>query len=364
MPGLIGWRSGDDSYAALKGCLAPVKHHVREFLSIPSGRGHRFPAVRVAAGLFLPLLVLVLLGRTDLTMCAIFGSLTGVFGRSEPHWHRLKHQSASGALMVLTVLAGVALSQADRGPWSVVVIGTVIAGTISVAADYLRIRPAGPFTYIFAFTATSAAPFAGTLPEAFSAAGSGALLAVLLGVAGRLHARRHTPAWRPARVPPDWRRILVHSGRYTVAVAAAGSVSAALGLGHGYWAMLAACAPLAAADAASGPKRAAHFILGTYAGVLLSFVLLQVPWTAVQLAVLLAVLQFSGEVYAVRHYGMAMVFLTPVALLMTGFTHRSDAWALTMDRALETTIGALVAVAVIAATTQRRRRLAAISGTR
>ena len=156
----------------------------------------------------------------------------------------------------------------------------------------------------------------------------------------------------------------MHSGRYTVAVAAAGSASAALGLGHGYWAMLAACAPLAAADAASGPKRAAHFILGTYAGVLLSFVLLQVPWTAVQLAVLLAVLQFSGEVYAVRHYGMAMVFLTPVALLMTGFTHRSDAWALTMDRALETTIGALVAVAVIAATTQSRRRLAAISGMR
>ena len=340
------------AYAAVKGCLEPVKHHVREFLSLPSGRGPRFPAVRVALGLFLPLLALILLGRTDLTMCAIFGSLTGVFGRSEPHWRRLRHQCASGGLMVLTVLAGVALSQADRGPWAVVVLGTLIAGCISVAADFLRIRPAGPFTYIFAFTATSAAPFGGTLAEAFLAAGASALLAVVLGVAGRLHARRHTPSVPGLRVPPDWRRILVHSGRYTLAVAAAGSLSAAFGLGHGYWAMLAACAPLAAADAASGPKRAAHFILGTYAGVLLSALLLQVPWTPVQLAVLLALLQFSGEIYVVRHYGAAMVFLTPVALMMTGFMHGADVWALTLDRALETTIGALAAVAVIAATTR------------
>ena len=338
-----------------------MKQHVREFLSIPSGRGHRFPAVRVASGLFLPLLVLVLLGRTDLTMCAIFGSLTGVFGRSEPHWRRFQHQCASGALMVLTVLAGVGLSQAGRGAWAVVVIGTLIAGGISVAADYLRVRPAGPFTYIFAFTATSAAPFAGTLTEALAAAGSGALLAVLLGVAGRMHARRHTPLWRPARIRPSWGRILMHSGRYAAAVATAGSLSAALGLGHGYWAMLAACAPLAAADAAAGPQRAAHFILGTYAGVLLSFLLLQVRWTPAQLAVLLAVLQLSGEIYVIRHYGMAMVFLTPVALLMTGFTDSSDAWALTMDRALETTIGALVSVAVIAATTgSRPRRFSAV----
>ena len=331
-----------------------MKQHVREFLSIPSGRGHRFPALRVAAGLFLPLLVLILLDRPDLGMCAVFGALTGVFGRSEPHWQRLRHQSASGALMVLTVLSGVSLSRADEGPWAVVAIGTLIAGCISVAADYLRVRPAGPFTYIFAFTATSAAPFAGSLPEAALAAGGSALLAVLLGVAGRLHARRHTPFRRPVRQPPQWGRILLHSGRYAVAVAAAGSLSVSLGLGHGYWAMLAACAPLAAADAASGPKRAAHFILGTYAGVLLSALLLQVPWNAVQLAVLLALLQFAGEMYVIRHYGAAMVFLTPVALLMTGFADHDHAWSLAADRALDTTIGALVAVAVIACTTRRR----------
>ena len=331
-----------------------MQQHLRTFLTVPPGRGHRIPAVRVALGVFLPLLVLILLGRTDLTMCAIFGSLTGVFGRSEVHWRRLQHQSQSGLLMVLTVVAGVFLSIADADPWTVVAAGTVIAGLIAVAATYLRVRPAGPFTYIFAFTATSAAPFTGRLWEAALTVLGSVLLAVALGFAGRFHARRHTPRPLTPHRPPSWERILRHSGRYAVAVAAAGSVSAGLGLGHEYWAMLAACAPIAAADAAGGMVRAVHFILGTYVGVLVSAVLLQVQWSSVQLAVLLAMLQLCGEIYVVRHYGLAMVFLTPVALLMTGFVASQPVLELTVDRAVETTIGALVAVAVIAATTARR----------
>ncbi|MCC3264840.1 FUSC family protein [Arthrobacter gengyunqii] len=329
-------------------------HHLRDFLSVPAGRGHRFPAARVAAGLLIPLLVLILLDRTDLTMCAIFGSLTGVFGRSEPHWRRLRHQTHSGALMCLTVAAGVSMSLAGRSDWEVVAAATLIAGVISIAADYLRVRPAGPFTYIFAFTATADAPFYGSVGEAALAAGGGALTAILLGIAGRLHARRHTPAVpRTPAPPPMWPAILRHSGRYITAVAAAGSLAVLVGTGHSYWAMLAACAPIAAADAARTRLRAVHFLLGTYAGVLLSALLLQPDWTPVQLAILLTLLQFAGEVYVIRHYALAMVFLTPVALLMTGFLSSQPVGELTLDRAVETTIGAAVAVVVVLLTTRR-----------
>ena len=332
-----------------------VIHSLRTFLSVPAGRGHRIPAVRVAAGLLIPLVVLILLGRTDLTMCAIFGSLTGVFGRSEPHWRRLRHQTQSGALMTLTVVAGVTMSLAGRSGWEVVAAATLIAGIISVAADYLRVRPAGPFTYIFAFTATAAAPFSGSPGEASLTAGGSALTAILLGIAGRAHARRHTPVLPlTPRAAPDWKEIFKHSGRYVAAVAAAGSLAALVGTGHSYWAMLAACAPIAAADAARAPLRAVHFIVGTYAGVLLSALLLQPDWTPVQLAVLLTLLQFAGEVYVIRHYALAMVFLTPVALLMTGFVSSQPVWDLAVDRAVETTIGAAVAVVVVLLTTRRR----------
>lgn len=312
--------------------------------------------------MFLPLLVLILVGRTDLTLCAIFGSLTGIFGRSEPHWRRLRHQGQSGVLMCLTVLAGVYLSMAGRSPWQVVVLGTVIAGAISVAADRLRVRPAGPFTYIFAFTATAATPFSGSLGEAALTVSGSALLAVLLGFMGRLHARRHSPGRPGVQPAPQWGRILRHSGRYAVAVAVSGSVAVLMGLGHSYWAMLAACAPIAAADASRGLRRAVHFIAGTYAGVLLSAVLLQQDWSAVQLALLLSVLQLFGELYVIRHYGLSMVFLTPVALLMTGFISEQPVAVLAMDRAVETTIGALVALIVLLLTTRRTPRLRILRG--
>ena len=65
-------------------------------------------------------------------------------------------------------------------------------------------------------------------------------------------------------------------------------------------------------------------------------------------------LQLCGEIYVIRHYGLAMVFLTPVALLMTGFVASQPVLELTVDRAVETTIGALVAVAVTAATSAGR----------
>lgn len=310
----------------------------------------------MAAGVFLPLLVLILVGRTDLTLCTIFGALTGVFGRSEPHWRRLRHQSQSGVLMCLTVLAGVYMSLAGRSPWEIVALGTLIAGAISVAADYLRVRPAGPFTYIFAFTATAATPFSGSLGEAALAVSGSALLAVLLGFTGRLHARRHSPGRPDPQPAPQWGRILRHSGRYAAAVAASGSIAVLMGLGHSYWAMLAACAPIAAADTSRGLRRAAHFIAGTYAGVLLSAVLLQQHWTAVQLAVLLSALQLLGEIYVIRHYGLSMVFLTPVALLMTGFIGEQPVAGLALDRVVETTIGALVALAVLLLTTRRPAR--------
>ncbi|MBD7993852.1 FUSC family protein [Arthrobacter sp. Sa2CUA1] len=304
--------------------------------------------------MLIPLLVLILLDRTNLTMCAIFGSLTGVFGRSEPHWRRLRHQTQSGLLMCMTVVAGVSMSIAGRSDWELVVSATVVALVISLVADVLRIRPAGPFTYIFAFTATAAAPFSGSMGEAALAVSGSAATAVLLGIAGRVHARRHTPViLRPHAPPPKAARVLAHSGRYAAAVAAAGSLALLLGPGHSYWAMLAACAPISAADAAHAPARAGHFILGTYGGVLLSALLLQPDWSPVQLAILLAALQFGGEVYVMRHYALAMVFLTPVALLMTGFVSAQPVWELTLDRAVETTIGALVAVVVIFLTTGR-----------
>ncbi|WP_190812761.1 hypothetical protein [Saccharopolyspora pogona] len=42
-------------------------------------------ACRVAVGLFFPVLVLLMSGRPDLIIYAVFGSFTGMYGRAESH---------------------------------------------------------------------------------------------------------------------------------------------------------------------------------------------------------------------------------------------------------------------------------------
>lgn len=115
--------------------------------------------------------------------------------------------------------------------------------------------------------------------------------------------------------------------------------------------MVAACAPIAAASGAMVPG--IHRILGTYGGVLLAFTLLLVNWPHRQLVLLLSVLQFIGEIYVVRHYSLALVFMIPVALMMTEFVLPQDPFVLVGDRAPEPTVGAVVARLVVAATRTR-----------
>jgi hypothetical protein len=334
-----------------------VKQHAREFFRVPPARGHRIPALRVAAGIVIPLVALVQMGRTDLTIYAVFGALTGVYGRVEPHWLRLKHQTFAGIIMCFSVIGGVMVASAGATAWGLVALSTVIAGLLSLVADWLRLRPAGPFFYLFAFTGSASIPFRGRLWEAAATAAGSVAVVLLLGFAGRLRARRTDPQRGLREAPhPRWPQMLLHAGRYVAAIGLAGSVATLAGLGHNYWAMVAAAAPIAAADATGGLVRAVHRTVGTYGGVLLTACLLTVAWSPLQLAVLLAALQFVGEVFVIRHYSIALVFMTPVALMMTEFVATKPASVLVTDRAVETTIGAAIAFVVILLTTRRARR--------
>lgn len=327
-----------------------MNQHVRSFFQVPSGRGHHIPAARVGAGIAIPLLVVILAGRVDLSVYVIFGALTGVFGRVEAHAVRFRHLSQAGVLMGASVIAGAAASTAGAGPGDVVVAGTVLAGILSVVSEWWGLRPAGPFFYLFAFTTTAGVPFTGPLWETAVAVGGSVATVLVLGWIGLVDPRR----WRPAEAQDLSPRatlapVVLRAGRYMLAVGTAGAVAAVLGWGHHNWAMLAATAPLAAVGLSGAVAKAAHSIVGTYVGVGLSAILLGVDWSPVQLALVLAVLLFASEAFVIRHQSLGLVFLTPVALMVTAFVVAAPAQQLIRDRAWETTLGAAVGVTLILA---------------
>ncbi|MDN6303373.1 MAG: FUSC family protein, partial [Brachybacterium sp.] len=147
-----------------------------------------------------------------------------------------------------------------------------------------------------------------------------------------------------------------------------GGARRALGLASGlpfpYWAQIAAIAPLSAPGRTLQVERGLHRIIGTTLGIVTTAFLLSFPAQPWQLVVWVVVLQFLAEMYVLRNYSFALLFITPLALLMVQIAHPQPIGAMLEARVLETAIGAVGGLAggIPAAPWDRwaaRRRLAA-----
>jgi hypothetical protein len=74
------------------------------------------------------------------------------------------------------------------------------------------------------------------------------------------------------------------------------------------------------------------------------------------LVLVLAAMMAGIEAYLVRNYGLAMVFITPLALLLGALGTPADLVVLSLERFVETVIGVVVALAVMWAVLPRAHR--------
>jgi len=331
-----------------------LRRHVGAFISsafaLGSADNDHQSALRVGISIVVPSLVLLYLGRPELTIYAVFGAFTAMFGRSESHQLRLRHQLQAAAVLTTGAGIGMLLSVNHMPVWGVVATEAIFAGLFSIVADAAALKPAGPFFGIFALGACASVPMSVPLWTAASITAGSAACAVLVGFAGWVRYRR----WQPgavrtitplarSRVPA----IGMQSLRYLIAVGIAGLAGNAAGIGHAYWAMAAAATPLSAPDLPGRVGRGIHRILGTLVGlgVTACLMLLQPGTTA--LAILVMALAFPTELLMSRHYGLALVFFTPLILVVTLLADPSDPFTLIRDRGVETILGAVVGILVV-----------------
>lgn len=344
--------------------------YARQLHRLGPANNDRLSAVRVALSVAVPALVLVLMGRPDLMLYAVFGALTGMYGRNESHQLRLKHQAQAALILVGGLTIGAVLSVNHIHSWWLVLVATLFAGIGSLYADAVSLKPIGPFFGILALGACASVPTNVPLTTAVLIGAGSALFSIVVGFAGWARYRRWVPgAGRnvPARRGPLQQAALIHAARYSLAVSAAGAIGVLSGSGHPHWAMAAAAVPLAGADLPSRVHRGIHRIVGTFLGlVVVAVVLFPSPLSplqyfpghsAVVLAVVVVLCQFPTELFMARHYGWAMVFFTPVVLLIAQLASPMDPGVLVLERAVETFVGAVVGIAV-AVIVQRRNRVA------
>ena len=113
-----------------------------------------------------------------------------------------------------------------------------------------------------------------------------------------------------------------------------------------YWAMVAESVVLAGAATTSRLTRSIQRFIGTTLGVLMAGVLLWLEMPTLGVVGAVIVLQAAAELLIGRNYGVAMLAVTPLALLMVSLANPIDPEILVVDRVFETFIGSLVGTAI------------------
>ncbi|MEU0132768.1 FUSC family protein [Streptomyces sp. NPDC006296] len=142
--------------------------------------------------------------------------------------------------------------------------------------------------------------------------------------------------------------------RTLVGCALAGYASAALGVGHPYWAIVTA-ASVHQANLTLSWSRGLQRTVGNLLGVLVFAAVLPLARTGAPALVLCVLLcGFAAEALITRNYWLGSVAVTPMALLILEFGGVQPAARLIEDRALDTLVG--VAVGLVAAVVVTNRR--------
>jgi uncharacterized membrane protein YccC len=117
--------------------------------------------------------------------------------------------------------------------------------------------------------------------------------------------------------------------------------------GRSYWVVGAAIAVIGVAAARRAAfQRGLHRMLGTIVGVGAYALLALLHPSGLWLALLLGALQFTIEIVVIRNYALALVFITPLVLLLTGAaTGEIGSMDVALERMVDTLVGAALGAA-------------------
>jgi hypothetical protein len=325
--------------------------------------------VRAALAIAVPLLLLLAVGRLDLTAYATFGAFTALYGRNEPYRIRMRSVSVAGVALLASIALGILVAVLGEQLWLVVpLLVLVVAGGILLAVTF-QLVPAQPLFFVFALLVCAAVPTpVGEVPLRLGVALATAVFSWVLTMSGwamrrswfargsafegRLGSVLFKQLQRRPRVdavavrdPLVWLTV----AQNVIGVLVVGGVALSFGLGHAYWAVVSLVAVIPPPRAAHSISRSLHRIVGTIVGV--GVTVLVLFWSPPPIVVILVIVvcQVFAEILVGRHYGLALVFITPMALSVSHLVSPVPLNVLAVDRVLETALGAGVGIVLVLA---------------
>lgn len=324
-------------------------------------------ALRAAFSLAVPLVIVASLGHLDWSLFVAFGAFSSVFGRHQTYRDRARMQLGAGAALVGSITLGTAVGAVAAGSLLAVAAMTVASGIGFLLSRKNGWLPMGSLFFVFAAGATSSfAQPVSNIPLAFALCSATVLFSAGVGQLGRFTAlgrsgrKTHGPAVLTMRELLGAPGIRLDTLRFAAGPLVAGGIATLVGIGHPYWAAVSATVPLVGTNLGAQFSRAAQRFVGTVIGVVLALAILLLDPSDVVLLAVVIVLQGVAELLVLRNYGLTVIGITPLALILSHLASPIAVDRLATDRAVETTIGVLVAIAIMLVT--HRRHAAAVSG--
>jgi hypothetical protein len=314
--------------------------------------------VQAAIATGVPLAVFTAAGHQPRGLIAVLGAFTALYCATLRLSDRVVALPLVGAGFVLASALGV-LCAAEA--WLTTMCPIAVAVLACAIAFRVDLGPPGPmqFVLVAGISGNIAAP-----AELGAASVNGFLIPLLVAVGAMsayllvigplalpfVRQREGKPASFRAvfTLAPFDEETTVVAMRVVIAVAVASVVSLPLGVNRAYWVIMVAGAVLQASHVRRLTViRTVQRVLGTIVGVALFALLVAMQLSALWLVVIVALLQFAIEVVVARNYGLALIFITPLALMISGAVGTDDPIVLAGERIVDTLLGAFIALVVL-----------------
>ncbi|MDI9260727.1 FUSC family protein [Alicyclobacillus sendaiensis] len=298
-------------------------------------------------------------------LVAAIGAFTGIYATDLPPSRLAVKLAAVGAGLSASFGLGM---WASFNPLAATAAVAVVGAVATYLAAALSMAPPGPFFFVMAAAIASGQARGGHALAGAALVLAGAALVLAGAAVAWTLSMLLAVAWRPARsghasrlhrmtprrVARPLRRQLhvrhpavVAALRMAVGLVLSSAAAQALHSPRGYWTAVGCAATLAGMTVMGTLHRAIQRALGSVVGVALAGAILYAHPTSMELAILLFALQTAAELLIPKNYGLAVIFITPLAILIAeaGQTGLS-APAILQARLWDTLLGCAIALAL------------------
>lgn len=270
-------------------------------------------AAALATGL--PLMVGAWFDRMDYGLISTLGGLVFLYTPETPLYHRMVSLMACAFAMTACYALGV---MSHLVPTLIVPALVVIAILATMVARFYALGPPGSLFFIMAAAIGAYSPTEpADVPLVVGLIFLGALLACLIAFLYSLLALRvRAPGPVHALPTPTFDYVVFDSVVIGAFVGISLALAQLLQLERPYWVPVSCLAVIQGASLRVVWNRQLHRVLGTSIGLLVSWALLLLPLTPWTISLTMMALAFVIEVAVVRHYGFAVIFITPLTILL------------------------------------------------